>query len=120
MAKKISHAHFQNEHQEYKDIQNEAKQTHGQLPSDRSKKYYKSEELSFVFEKQLVLELLSQPGTEYLRVYYGALPKNLAKAGEQGRPTLILGAAVGNSYFDVGTFYVEWPEGIDEYGNPLP
>ena len=113
MAKKISHAQFQAEHKEYKDIQNEAKDAHDHLPPGRAKKYYQSPELSFVFDKHLVLELLSHPGTEFLRVYYGAIPQH-------GRPTLILGAAVGNSYFDVGTFYVEWPEGVDENGNPLP
>ena len=120
MAKKISHAQFQSEHREYKEIQEDAKQKHGELPNGRAKRYYQSAELSFVFEKQLVLELLSHPGTEFLRVYYGALPQNQGNPNQHGRPTLILGAAVGNSYFDVGTFYVQWPDGVDENGNPLP
>ena len=118
MAKKISHAQFQAEHRDYKEIQRETGPAHGQLPPGRSRRYYQSAELSFVFEKQLVLDLLSHPGTEFLRVYYGALPPG--NPNQHGRPTLILGAAVGNSYFDVGTFYVQWPDGVDENGDPLP
>lgn len=119
MAKKIHPDTFKKEHEEYQLIKSDAAKVHDQLPPGRSKRFYQSEELSFVFEKDLVLELLSHPGTEYLRVYYGALPDYHGKPDQHGRPTLILGAAVGNSYFDIGTFYVEWPTGLDANGDPL-
>jgi hypothetical protein len=93
MAKKISKDEFHLELKEYEELKYDA---NGRIRS-------------FVFEKHLVLELLSSTGADYLRVYYGA---------NQGRPTLVLSAAAGNRYFDVSTYYVEWPTALDSNGDP--
>jgi len=95
MAKKISKAEFRAE----KEAHQKSKFGEVMHPFE-----------SFVFEKGLVLELLSQPGTDYLRVYYGS---------NREQPTVILSAAAGNSYFDVSTYYVEWPTGLNANGEPV-
>jgi hypothetical protein len=99
MAKKISKEEFRSEREKFHELSGK-----GDLPFDPRIR-------SFVFEKGLVLELLSQPGTDFLRAYYGI--------NAQGRPTLMLSAAAGNRYFDVSTYYVEWPTGLDSNGDPV-
>jgi len=129
MAQIIDLKQFQLEQKIYRDIQNQAVPLlEKSMDTIKSKShlarrfYIDSKEESFVFEKNLVLDLLNQPFAQYLRVYYGAIPEGdnpLKKA--PGTPTIILGAARKiNPYTDVSQLYLEWPEGLDPTGNPVP
>ena len=123
MAKIIDVAQFRAEQQEYIRIQNEARHVHQQLPPGRSRRFYlDTQEESFVFEKDLVLDLLAQPFANYLRVYYGAIPNEHATPEKPiGSPTIILGAARRvNPFTDIGNLYVEWPTGLNAGGNEIP
>lgn len=124
MAQPISKDQFEREHRKYQETQIEGVAILRQsvLTPDTQQFYLNSNELSFVFEKKLVLELLNQPGAEYLRVYYGAIPAGYNPLGKPvGSPTMILSAAKHHSpYSDVGTLYIEWPTGLDAGGNEIP
>lgn len=121
MAKIIDVNQFRAEHQEYVNIQDDARHVHQQLPPGRAKRFYDSDELSFVFEKNLILDLLNQPFTQFLRVYYGAIPDEYATHEKPvGTPTIILGAARRiNPYTDIGTLYLEWPTGLNAGGTEI-
>ena len=125
MAQIIDLKQFQLEQKIYRDIQKQAVpllEKYIDKASHARRFYIDSKEESFVFEKNLVLDLLNQPFAQYLRVYYGAIPEGdnpLKKA--PGTPTIILGAARKiNPYTDVSQLYLEWPEGLDPTGNPVP
>jgi len=126
MAQIITRDQFDKERGEYKAIQaNGSKilKAHSGGLSAKAKQFYlDSQELSFVFERELVEELLSQSFTEFLRVYYGAIPNAKNKFGKKaGSPTIILAAARKiNPYTDIGDLFVEWPTGLDGYGNEIP
>jgi hypothetical protein len=123
MALIISKAQFRAEQQKYIAIQNAANAIHQKLPADSAERqfYVNAREESFVFEKELVLDLLKQPFVQFLRVYYGAIPPgNNPNNKPEGSPTIILGAARKiNPYTDIGDLYVEWPTGLDANGNEI-
>jgi hypothetical protein len=123
MALIISKAQFRAEQQKYIAIQNAAGAIHQKLPADSPERqfYVNAQEESFVFEKELVLDLLKQPFAQFLRVYYGAIPPGDNTLGKpHGSPTIILGAARRiNPYTDIGDLYVEWPTGLDANGNEI-
>ena len=127
MAQIIDVKQFQLEQKTYRDIQKQAvpllEKAMGKASPSLARRFYiDSKEESFVFEKNLVLDLLNQPFAQYLRVYYGAIPPGKTLFGKTpGSPTIILGAARKiNPYTDVSDLYLEWPEGLDPTGNPLP
>lgn len=121
MASIISKKDLNQEVRNYFKIQKEArdkKKCFDKLDKDSPAEqfYKKAEEISFYFEKEKVQYLLSKPGTEFLRVYYGAR--------ENGDPTIILVAAkTGNSIDNIITSDdeagYEWPTGLATYqSNP--
>jgi hypothetical protein len=126
MAQIIDRAQFEQEQREYRNIQRTAVPIldahRPPIPPNARRFYLDSQEESFVFEKNLILDLLNQPFAQYLRVYYGAIPPGPNPVGRApGSPTIILGAARRiNPFTDVGDLYVEWPEGLDPNGNPIP
>ena len=125
MAQIIDKVQFELEQKIYRKIQEEAVpllDKHMKAGPSLARQFYiDSREESFVFEKNLVLDLLNQPFAQYLRVYYGAIPPGKPLFGRtQGSPTIILGAARKiNPYIDVSNLYLEWPEGLGSDGNPV-
>jgi hypothetical protein len=120
MASIIKKKDANDEVRNYLKIQKEAKtkKCFDKLPSGSpaEKFYNQAQEISFYFEKDKVLYLMSKPGAEFLRVYYGAK--------STGEPTIILTAAkTGNSIHNIITSDdesgIEWPTGLPTYqSNP--
>lgn len=130
MARFISKDDINKEVRKCLHIQKKALPHHQNLPanSDERKYYVDSREISFVFEKEMVLQLLNRPGTKYLRVYYGALhmddPKHPTNPNfKKGRPTVILMAAKDGSFINLldptggGDDGLQWPEGLPPKGD---
>lgn len=125
MAQIIDAAQFALEQNQYRGIQNVASPIldghRPPIPPHVRQFYVGSLEESFIFEKEFIIDLLNQPFAQYLRVYYGAIPPGPNPLNKpHGSPTIILGAARKiNPYTDVGNLYVEWPQGLDQNGNPI-
>lgn len=130
MAQIITAAQFRKEQKEYREIQGQGNGILAAniktLPAKAQRFYLGSQEESFVFERDLVLELLKQPFAQFLRVYYGAIPDDSTVSSSlhhgkiPGSPTIILGAATHYSpYSDIGALYVEWPTGLDPNGDEI-
>jgi hypothetical protein len=130
MASFITKADINAEVRNYLEIQEEAKtkvfNPHGGGLSGKAKQFYvNAKEISFIFEKDLIISLLNNPGAEYIRIYYGAIPGPTASPRKtDGTPTLVLVPAkfnqttgkVENITTNVYSTGIEWPEGISTSG----